>query len=203
MSLTKRRIVFLVFSFTIIGILTFAAIKNNFYSFYNQAAAPLTSPIPSLIPTPFLQNDEVISPDGTMKLTLQTKNKADGNISYSIFTETTEGQDRQEVFNIDNKNGEISLSSNSWSPDNKYFFIIQKKYDLINAFVFKSDQVSRLNPDIDLLSIFEKNGSDFEITNVTGWDSETLLHVRTQEKKNKKKGPSYWFDIISQGYIEL
>lgn len=179
-------------------------IQNNISPFLNRAA-PIEPSIFPLMPTPVTQNEEVTSPDGSVILAMQTKTEVDGSVTYSFFTQTTAQEDRQLIFTSPGMKGEFSLSPNSWSPDNAYLFVMQRKNNLVNALVFKvvEDTAENQNQLIDILSIFEKAPGDYTITDVTGWDAPTLLHVKTETKGTMKKGPKYWFDLTGNTFIQV
>lgn len=177
-------------------------VRNNFSPFFNRAATRELSPtLVSPIPTP-TQNDEVWSPDGKVTLIMQTKTETDGSVTYSFFTQTTDGGNNRLIFTASGMKGEFALSPNAWSPDNAYFFLKQTKNELFNALVFKATEGSDSYM-TELRSIFEKQERDHFMSDVTGWDSPTLMHIKTQKKDEMKKGPSYWFDITGNSFIQL
>lgn len=131
----------ILFSLLVIIGATLVIVRNYFTSFYNRAA----SPQPEKINIATVKNDEVYSPDGTMKIILQTKNQEDKSIFYSIFTETDSGKNKNLLYATSSAWGVLALSQNSWSPDNAYIFILQKANDIINGLVFKVDVKSTQN----------------------------------------------------------
>jgi len=192
---------FFIFSCLVILILTVVIVQNNFRPFYNRADSP--APTSILQPLQTAQNSEAESPDGTMKLVLKTQTQPDGNNTYSIFIETTAGENRKLLFTTTGREN-FSLSPNSWSPDNVYVFLTQKRNNGVNVLVFKANGDPFVNnlQYVDLSSYFEKTLTDRKIIDVTGWDATTLLHVKTQVVNSSEKG-SYWFDVTNFSFIQL
>lgn len=200
MKYPQRRFLLIFFSLVIIFGVTFLIIKNYFSPFVNRAAL---LPTPSVTPQP-IESDEVESPDGVMKLVMQTENQTDGGFNYSLIAQTEEGENKKLLWTTTASRGEFSLTPNAWSPDNKYLYVVQEKNGLVNALVFRAtgEVVKEDKQYLDVLSVFEKTVKDYLIRDITGWDSPTLLHVRTKVD-DVTKGPSYWFDISSQRLLRL
>lgn len=165
----------------------------------------------SSIPILQYEDKDVHSPDGSMNLTLKIKNLENGLFSYSFFVSSLKNPsftkataDKQKLlFSSVGKKGDIWITSNAWSPDNKYVYILKKENGVPDALIFKGSGESFADGKayIELLPIFTKKGTGYLITNVTGWDSDTLLHVVTV--KEKEKGPSFWFEVPSTAVIQL
>ncbi len=180
----------ILFSVLVITIVTLVIALNYRFSFYNRAAIP---PPPPKVNIEDVKNNGVESPDGTMRVILQTKNRADNSLFYSIFTETSEGKNRQLLYATNSAQGKLTLSPNSWSPDNAYIFILQKVNDAVNGLVFK---VNNKSAAIDRPIIVSREN----IVNITGWESPTFLHIRTMVEG---KIAAYWFDVASKSFMAV
>lgn len=161
--------------------------------------------VPKSIP---VENIETRSSDGKMKLTLEIKKNTDSSTMYSVFassTSTSEKPDKLSFLKIITSFEKITIPQNSWSPDNKYFFFKKDNSDTFSMLLFKAD--GSLFPNnqqsIDITSLFSQKITDYILTDITGWDSETLLHVFTSSNDRKEKGPSFWFDITTNSFIQL
>lgn len=149
---------------------------------------------------------EVHSADGQMKVVLRKVNKIDSDLSTYIFTASDiNGENAKTVFSTTlGENQSMEIPANSWSPDNKYLFL--KEVDGANEafFVFKADgeAFSDGRNFIDVGPLFATKITEYKLDEITGWDSDTLLHVFTVKEYNTK-GPSFWFDVESKNFYIL
>ena len=99
----------------------------------------------------------------------------------------------------------MSISPNSWSPDKKYVFLQENRSGSIyDVLVFKTSGEPFLVTEqyVSVAPLFTNRKTEYYLTDVTGWDSPTLLHMVTAVDASKK-GPPYWFDVTSQSFIQL
>lgn len=156
-------------------------------------------------PTPTTQNTDVHSPDGTMKVILRAKEE-NSMMTYSFFVDDILGKNEKFIFTKNvNPNIKMAVPLNSWSPDNKYLFLIENKNGTINALIFKASTESFANNQqyLDIESLFAQHKNKHYVTDVTGWASPTLLYVTTASLEDNKKGPTFWFDMDSKTFIQL
>ncbi|OGM56819.1 hypothetical protein A3A50_03820 [Candidatus Woesebacteria bacterium RIFCSPLOWO2_01_FULL_38_20] len=151
--------------------------------------------IPNVLAAP---DTTLESPDGKDSLTIQEKIDKE-SIKYTIttslgliFTKTV------------SKSDNLSLPFNSWSPDNKYVFIKEVSNGISNFYVLSSSNKPFPN-NVKYLNVTESFANkipDFKLQDITGWAAPTLLIVNS-DKNNESQGPSFWFDITSQNFIQL
>jgi len=147
---------------------------------------------------------EVHSPDGKMKL-LMDRTISENTTTYSFSVLDTSGEANREIFSKTVLAGiSFEMSPNAWSPDNKYLFITEKSGNSINYLVFKADgeYFAENEQYIDTVPQFIAKDTGYTLSDITGWDSETLLHVYTI-KEDGSGGPSFWFEIPSKAIIQL
>lgn len=175
--------------------------RGNLLVGFEKTSPPPVVVLPS--PSPQIEVNEVHSPDGTMKLVMQTKNTQNGKVNYTFLVSSVSGADKKILFVSTGVKGEFSVSPNAWSPDNKYVYVL-KKEDQVNALVFIASGSSFSSDEqyIELLPLFTKRETGYTITDVTGWDSSDLLHVVTK-KDNNTKGPAFWFEVSNKIFLQL
>ncbi len=162
-----------------------------------QQDIPL-SPLPSAVPN-LTKETEVHTIDGTMKVVMEKKITQDNASTYTFFVADISGKNKHTLFTkTASASSTMVLPQNSWSPDGKYLFIRENNKDSFAIFVFKASRDAFSNGELylDVLPLFTKQKTTERITDVTGWDAPTLLHVKTT-------GPSYWFDIESRSFLQL
>ena len=191
----------------------------SFYSFNKNSDTQTISPIPTPIESgstknpdvvniessePAFENFEVHSPDGNMNLIME-KTTSGENTMFSFKVEEIETGTKKTVFSKTVLAGtSIQISPNAWSPDNKLFFIKEVSVGSANYFVFKAGGEPFVNGEdyIEVLPAFVNKNTGYTLADVTGWDSETLLHVFSK-KEDESRGPSFWFEIPSKAIIQL
>jgi hypothetical protein len=166
--------------------------------------APTNPPLIAEVQSSFPESEsyEVTSPDGEMTL-LMEKMTSEGSIAYSFIV--AEGETRREAFSKTVLPGtSFELSPNIWSPDNKYFFITEKTGSSVNYFVFRSNGefFAESEQYINIVPIFSGRDTGYTLSEITGWDSEALLHIYTI-KEDGTNGPSFWFEIPGGAIIQL
>ena len=159
---------------------------------------------PSPTPVPINQESSQISPDGSMTVILKTKEIAPNQLSSQVFVTTEESPSEKLIFDkITDKEAVFEIPFNTWSPDNKYFFIKNKDFLVFKA----SGKEFGLEPNnkasLDINNYFLAKEIPYNLHDVTGWAAPNLLIVTTTEIGEETEGPSYWFDITSQNFIRL
>lgn len=199
MSFSYKHLFVLIFVFVVVSFVTFYSVGSNQLK---EANTTINTP-PKIIPIS-KEVREVPSPDGTMNLIMETLDKGEGAVDYSFFVASGEGKDKKPLFTAKDKKNTFSLSQNAWSPDNTYLYLLRKENGLQNALVFRAngEEFSLGKPYLALLPVFTKRITEYVVSDVTGWDSPTLLHVNTR-KDALTKGPSFWFEIPSTALLQL
>ena len=157
-------------------------------------AAVAFPPAVAAVPPQAININSVYSPDGKMKVELQAKIQANKSTAYSIFTETGDGRDKKLLYATNSADGNFSLSDNSWSPDDAYVFLLHKYDGIVDGLVLKVNSVNNEPRQF----VVSRQG----ISNITGWDADSLLHVRTRNIDGGN-GPNFWFDVTSRSFIQL
>lgn len=155
--------------------------------------------------TPAVETSSVNTPDGALTLIMEKTSLVNGSSEYAFFTLDNATQEKNEVFKKTILPGEsIEVSSNAWSPDNKYFFIKEKTSSSTDYFVFKArgEQFADEKNYIDVRPLFVAKNTGYSLMDITGWDSPTLLHLFS-EKESGQDGPSFWFEVPSNAIIPL
>lgn len=174
----------------IIGII----VEVKFPNLFNLPEPASVLPASVKVQTASKQNGQVLSADGTMKILMKKVGS-----TYSFFVSNANGKNSKLIFTKTiNSKDEIYIPQNTFSPSNKYFFLKEKVGIKNDVLVFKtsgsifSNGQQYLTP----VSVFEKRSFTYSITDITGWDDPTLLHVKTT-------GPNFWFDVESGSFVQL
>lgn len=145
------------------------------------------------------QTSEVRSLEGTLKLLMTKEDNENGNTVYSFLISDESGKTTP-IFEKTVGRGEVmSLPQNSWSPNNKYVFIEDKKGFLVNYLLFKSNAESFANGGkyLNVTNLFNLKVKNYNLKAITGWDDPVLMSIFTV------KGPKFWFDVTTQSFIQL
>lgn len=159
-------------------------------------------PIEIIAPKVFVSSQ--ISPDGEKKVILKATQDADST-TYEIYTADENNANEKLIFTkILDSSSSMAVPFNTWSPDNKYFFIEQNEGGKKSVFVFEARGVQFANEAIylDATEAFEKQNTGSNFDKATGWASETLIIINTK-KQDGEKGFSYWFEVPSKAIIQL
>ena len=146
-------------------------------------------PVPTLLPTPTNEINSVTSPDGKVDLTM--KKTTDKDITTYTFTSSKGPFYTKTVINDEI----MSIPLNTWSPDNKYFFIKDVSGNTKNYIV-----VSPTGEAQNLTEFFTKAYPDYILQDVTGWASPTLLIVNANTGKDDI---SVWFEVTTKTFTRL
>lgn len=201
----QRLLLFFLFLLFIFGLIWIFAKSIGVVDFSNKpksmppvkvTATPAAALTPLEVQT---QPSEVHSSDGTMKLTMQSSVKIAGKTTYTFYLSDINGGNRKLLFTkLLTTADTMAIPPNTFSPDNKYIFLSSTESGVKHVPVLKTSGEVFANgiqfEDVAILFLSQK--TDNVMTEVTGWDSPTLLHVTTN-------GPSYWFDVETQNFIQL
>lgn len=161
-----------------------------------------TTQEPTVTPTPAVSTTMQISPDGTKNVVLKTTRNKDGTSTYAVSSANGAGEKENLVYSETLQSPQnISIPFNTWSPDDKYFFI-KKNNDTVFVFKASGESFAEDKPYLDLTDIFKNRITGNNYVDATGWASETLIIVNTA-KDDGAKGPSYWFEVPSKAIIQL
>lgn len=185
--------------------LFFVVRKNNYQPQFSIASGVPSMSIQAEVVSPKITVSSQISPDGTKKVIMKVTENSDNTKTYDFSTADENGANEQHVFTkILNLGESMSIPFNTWSPDDKYFFIQENLAGDKSAFVFKATGEPFVGTEkyLDATDSFSKanTGNNFDIA--TGWASETLIIINTK-KPDGEKGFSYWFEVPSKAIIQL
>jgi hypothetical protein len=157
-------------------------------------------------PVTAAQTSSSVSPDGKLQVTMQSQ-KNDSLFTYTFFVgQATESGQLREPFltkttPIENA---FAVPFNTFSPDKKYFFLEEKETDEPHFLVFAVSTKPFRDGEqfIDVTAKFKAYTSTYTLFNITGWADEQLLIIQTK-KADQSTGPSFWFEVGSQAFIQL
>lgn len=151
----------------------------------------------------------VHSGDGMVTLVMKVTAENNQTHTYSFFvadiSSTSKDTSERLLFTKTvGPKGEMSVSQNTWSPDNKYVFLREKDENgRLNFLIFKASGETFANAEkyIDVGVLLDQRKTGYLLSNATGWVSPIFLNVTTTDENSAKKGPSYWFDVISRSFL--
>ncbi|HEX8965707.1 MAG TPA: hypothetical protein VF820_04725 [Patescibacteria group bacterium] len=168
----------------------------------NENSTNVVSPVPL---TPKVDIVSQLSPDGNKKVIMQTTTNKDASKTYEFSIVDMQTNVEKTIFTqtVDT-NSSFSIPFNTFSPDDKYFFIQETKSEEQEYMVFETSGNAFNNGQnfLDVTSILTSKITAYTIDQVTGWASETLLIANTK-KSDGSQGPSYWLDVPSKAVIPL
>ncbi len=190
---------------TFFGSVLIIAVVAGFVGYKMQ---PGLSPVPSEISSvgePQTSLTSVDSPDGKMIATLDETIQSSGNTILSVTVQDAEKSEEavtilKSAYPAGTK---LVLPKNAWSPNNRYLFLKEEGGTGSSFFVFNSngEPFSETSEYIDVVSGFTSKNTGFELRDVTGWDSNTLLHIKAANKEGSRA--NFWFEIPSSSVIRL
>lgn len=186
--------------------LFFVVQRNNNYQPQFDIASGVSSMAVSTeaISTEVIVSSQV-SPDGTKKIVMKATRNPDNTLTYDFSVSDGEGANEQYIFtNTVDSSKSMTIPFNTWSPDNKYFFIQENVGNNKNIFVFNTlgSQFEGAEAYLDATDLFKRANTGNNFDEATGWASESLIIINTK-KENGKKGYSYWFEVPSKSIIQL
>jgi len=185
-------------------ILRYQTIIDSLQGKSSTAQIPQNIPIVEQSNASVIQDSEVKTPDGSLKLVMHvdTKNRTK---TYTFTVSDINGNNAHPVLTKTITSGDMSLPVNSWSPDNKYVFIQDNENGINGILVLKASGESFANGQqyLDVTSLFSQHITNYSFQEATGWAAPGLLIVETTDNNTGTRGVSYWFEISSQGFIQL
>ncbi|MDP2637816.1 MAG: hypothetical protein Q8P26_02035 [Candidatus Levybacteria bacterium] len=208
MVITKRQLeveaIFLISMAAAVSIF-FVVYKNNNFSQQFNVLSPLPTQNEIEVVAPRIATASQISPDGVKKVIMKVTENLNGTKTYDFSTADGDGLNEQHIFTktLDSLNS-ITLPFNTWSPDDKYFFVQENLGNIKNVLVFKAlgEQFSAEEDYLNATDSFIQKDTGNNFDTATGWASETLIIMNTTKPDNTK-GPSYWFEVPSKAIIRL
>lgn len=162
---------------------------------------PVVQEAPVFIPE--IDTGEVHSGDGVMNLTYTSTELEDGSTNYVFRVTKRSDNSQRELFSKTVGAGvKMELSENSWSPDNKQVFVVEKEGGITRYFVYKADGTKYKNGEefLEILELWGKSGIKYVLRMVTGWEGNDLLGVKTRTSDGSA-GPTYWFVVSSRNFM--
>jgi hypothetical protein len=97
----------------------------------------------------------------------------------------------------------VRIPFNTWSPNNKYFFITEQRDDKAEYLVMNESgkPFADGEPELKVSELYAQAYPDNTILSVSGWAAPTLivLNARSESEENM----SFWFDVQTQKFIRL
>jgi hypothetical protein len=123
--------------------------------------------------------------------------KGSGAVTYKFVVKDEESGVQKEIFTKTEAAGvTLSIPDNTFSSDNKYVFLKETSASGVIYLVLADTQT------FDVSSLFTAKYPNYVITDATGWAGPTLLIINT-DKASGGIGPSFWFDVASNSFIQL
>jgi hypothetical protein len=167
-------------------------------------ATPMPTPTPALIAKsyiPSVSNTSQISSDGTKTATLRTIQNNDGTDTYDI----TSSDSTTFMFSKTlPANESISIPYNTWSPDNRYFFIQENTGTNADVMVFNDngDPFGNNVQYLDLSADFSKDAPNALFDQASGWAADNLIVILTKNSDGSE-GTSYWYGVPDESITPL
>ncbi len=179
--------------------------NNNYQPQLSIASAIPAMSAPSEVITSKVTISSQISPDGTKKAIMKVTQNPDDTSTYDFAVADENSANEKPIFTrtLDlSKN--MTIPFNTWSPDNKYFFIRENAGDNKSVFAFKASGIAFSDTEqyFDVTDLFSQKNTGNNFEEATGWASESLIIINTT-KENGTKGASYWFEVPSKAVIQL
>jgi hypothetical protein len=187
--------------------------KENYYTLRSKAAdliptlvhLPTSIPLPTSTPLPTpIPREETFkhpSPDGKVQVELKAKYTSPQSTEYTVSTMDSDGSNSKVVYQTILSGVKFQIPFNSWSPDNRYFFI-EKNTGEAYVFTRTGENITSSEQFFSVKDIFSTPDRVDRYDMTTGWASPTLLIIHTKNLDNSK-GSSYWFEVPSQAIIQL
>lgn len=161
---------------------------------------PTATPTPTFIPKTATVSQ--ISSDGTRKVILKTTENKDMTRTYDISTV----EDGPVIFTQTLYPEEtITLPFNTWSADNKYFFIQENSKAGKKILIFREngDNFADGEAYLNLTDEFEHRTSGVNrFDEATGWAEGHLIIINTK-LEDGTQGSSFWFEVPDKALIQL
>jgi hypothetical protein len=193
-------------------LITMAAAVSIFFVYKNNNSSgqfnivssipPVSAPAEAIDPQVTVASQ--ISPDGTKKVIMKATGNTDNATTYDFSTVDENGANEQFIFSktLSSANNMV-IPFNTWSPDNKYFFIQENAAGKKNVLIFDALGVPFAEEVyLNATDLFKQKNTGNNFSEATGWASESLIIINTT-KENGEKGFSYWFEVPSKAIIQL
>lgn len=187
---------------------SFFVFRNNQNFFKKYAITPfLDNSIPKIIspiinPITKMESSSQLSPDGKKTIVMEKKHDPDGKFNYTFYVKEANAGFETKLYSTDvDTTVKFALPFNTWSPDNKYLFILKNQTD---ALVFKAsgEPIAPNQLFLEVDKSFKEKGHTDKIMAITGWASETLIIVNTAKDDGTFKS-SWWFEVPSKTILQL
>lgn len=191
-----------IFLISIVAVVSlFIVINRNNQGQFNVSSNMLINSPLAVNPTkePSQNVFSQISPDGSKKVIMKIAKNEDDTQTYSLYTADESLANEKFIFDRTlDATKSMNIPFNTFSPDNKYFFIEETVGDsrAILAFKVSGEVFSETEQYLDVTDLFKKKDTGNNFKEATGWASESLIIINTT-------GPSYWFEIPSRAIIQL
>jgi len=192
-----------IFLISIVAALSLFIVVQRNNKGVNVPIVSINSPLAT--PDPKQDVFSQISPDGTKEVIMKIARNNDSGQTHSFYTVDTSGTNEKYIFSKTlGKEESMTIPYNTWSPDNQHFFIQENAKGGKSVFAFKAsgEAFSQEEKYFDVTDLFKKRDTGNNFSEATGWGSESLIIINTT-KKDKTKGPSYWFEVPSKAIIQL
>src|SRR5882672_563122 len=191
--------------------------SNNIPTFPVIAGLPTTIPLsstptPTFYPqtpsqitetdfTPTVTTTSQPSSDGTKTLTLKTIQNKNGTKTFDITTSDNQSFMYSKTFSGDES---LTIPFNTWSPNNRYFFIQKNTATQATFMVFNDngDPFANGNAYLDLSGDFTNHAPNALFDQATGWAADNLIIITTK-LTDGSEGTSYWYEVPSESVISL
>ncbi len=183
----------------------FFAMKKNYQPQFSIASGMPSVQVSTEVVSPKITVSSQISPDGTKKVVMKITENSDNTKTYDFSTMDENGSNEKPVFTktLDLESS-MTIPFNTWSPDNKLFFVQGNIGNNKSVFAFRATGAAFSGTEVyfNVTDLFNQKNTGNEFSEATGWASETLIIINTK-KPDDTKGPSYWFEIPSKAIIPL
>lgn len=164
-----------------------------------STATPAPTAVPAYVPK--AESTSQISSDGTKKVTIKTVTHKDNSVTYDVST----AEDGTVIFSKTLPAGDVlTVPFNTWSSDNRYFFLTEFTKDGTNVMVFQADGTPFGDGEayLDLTGVYRERVTAYTFDQATGWAEGHLIVINTKNADGSQ-GASYWFEVPSKGLIPL
>lgn len=163
--------------------------------------------VPALLPETVIpeieKKTEIHSSDGVMNLIASSKRLDDGTSNYVFRVVKRSDNTASDLFSKGVGSGvTMEIPFNSWSPDNKQVFVIERDGSVTKYFVYRVDGSSYKNGELflEVSSLWSESLNKYIMRDITGWEGNDLLGIRTTSDDGTA-GPRYWFVISSRSFM--
>lgn len=200
MSKTVKLFLSIIILFSLIGtgFVLFKYVKDG-----RTALAPnLPGSVEIASAEPVSTIDEVHSADGAHNFINDKTVQSTGNTIYTLYAADIPQTSKNLIYETTlPKGSNLSIPVNSWSPNNKFVFVKESTSSSSSYLVFNASG-EKFGDDqfIDVGKAFDSKDNGFTLDDVSGWDSDTLLHV---DASNADSHVHFWLEVPSGAVIRL